>query len=191
MENGIFLEPEVEQLLGQFELFEIFTDDANSEVEAKYRSRQIEYSGYYANPTYIVLDSADQLEVTRGSFTNSGDEFAGFLGEGLQDRPAFESRLQFDGVSIVEDGKTVTVLTREQPWLHEGQEAGTYREAGVEQLGTRFFASTTFRVGEQLEEGEYIIRVRFVGGLYRGDERLRTFSLPIKLALQIVAPSPS
>ncbi|MDE0960996.1 MAG: hypothetical protein OSB09_09465 [Planctomycetota bacterium] len=189
MENGIFLEPEVEQLLGQFELLEIFTDDATSAVEEGYRSKQIEYSGYYANPTYIVLDSADQLEVTRGSFTNSADEFAEFLRDGLLDRPAFESRLQIDGLTIVENGTEVTVLTRQQPWNYGGQQAAEYRQQGVEQLDSRFSASTSFRVAERLEEGEYIFRLRFVGGIYRGDERIRTFSLPIKLALQVKARS--
>lgn len=189
MENGIFREPEVEQLLGQFELFEIFTDDATSEVEEGYRAKQIEYSGYYANPTYIVLDSTDQLEVTRGSFTNSSDEFAEFLEEGLLDRPAFESRIQFDGLTIVEHGTEVTVLQQQQPWSYEGQQAGNYRESDVEQLVSSFSASTSFRVGDRVEEGEYIIRLRFVGGLYRGDERIRTFSLPIKLALQVTSGS--
>ena len=74
MENGIFRESEVEQLLSQYELFEIYTDDATSEIEATYREQQIRITGYYANPTYIVLDSRDQLEVARESFTNSSEQ---------------------------------------------------------------------------------------------------------------------
>jgi len=188
MENGIFLEPEVEQLLGQFELLEIYSDDATSEVEEKYRAHQIEYSGYYANPTYIVLDSADHLEVARGSFTNSSTEFADFLKEGLLDRPAFESRIQLDGLTFEEAGDEVEVLSRIKPWSFGGQIDGRYREDEVKELGSTFQASTTLRVGEELEAGEYFIRLCFVGGLYRGDERIRTFSLPLKLKLQVEAP---
>ncbi|MAW77341.1 MAG: hypothetical protein CMJ95_08155 [Planctomycetes bacterium] len=189
MENGIFRQQEVEQLLGQYELFEVFTDDANSEIEASYRGHQIELSGYYANPTYIVLDSKDHLEVARGTFTNSSSEFSDFLKAGLLDRPAFESRIQLTGLQIREAGQDVTVLTREGPWQFSENSAGDYLGADIDQLVGDFGASTTFRVGEDLE-GEYVIRLRLVGGLYRADERIRTFSLPIKLTLQVEAPPP-
>lgn len=189
MENGIFREREVEQLLGQYELLEVFTDDATSEIEASYRGHQIELSGYYANPTYIVLDSQDHLEVARGTFTNSSSEFIDFLKAGLLDRPSFESRIQLDGLQIREAGQDVTVLTREEPWQFTGNEVSQYLGDSAEQLNGDFGASTVFRVGEGLE-GEYVIRLRLVGGLYRGDERLRTFSLPIKMTLDVEAPPP-
>ncbi|MEC9476650.1 MAG: hypothetical protein VX764_06405 [Planctomycetota bacterium] len=187
MENGIFRQHEVEQLLGQYELFEVFTDDANSEIEASYRGHQIELSGYYANPTYIVLDSQDHLEVARGTFTNSSSEFIEFLEAGLLDEPSFESRIQLDGLQIREAGLDVTVLTRDQPWKFTGSTAGQYLGSAAGQLQGQFSAATVFRVGEDLE-GEYVIRMRLVGGLYRGDERIRTFSLPIKLTLDVEVP---
>ncbi|MGE4619816.1 MAG: hypothetical protein AAEJ04_08430 [Planctomycetota bacterium] len=189
MENGIFRQREVEQLLGQYELFEIFTDDANSEIEASYRDHQIKLSGYYANPTYIVLDSQDHLEVARGTFTNSSSEFVEFLEDGLLDRPAFETRIQLDGLQIREGGEDVTVLTREGPWQFSGNSAGQYLGSDVTQLVGDFSATTTFRVGPDLD-GEYVIRFRLVGGLYRGDERIRTFSLPVKMTLDVEAPPP-
>lgn len=189
MENGIFRQRDVEQLLGQYELFEVFTDDAISDIEASYRGHQIQLSGYYANPTYIVLDSEDHLEVARGTFTNSSDEFIEFLGAGLLDRPAFESRIQLDGLQIREGGEDVTVLTREGSWTFSGSTDGDYLGATIGQLSADFSAQTTFRVGAGLE-GEYVVRVRLVGGLYRGDERIRTFSLPLKLVLDVEAPPP-
>ena len=103
-----------------------------------------EYSGYYANPTYIVLDSTDQLEVTRGSFTNSSDEFGEFLAEGLLDRPAFESRIQFDGLTIVEHGSAVTVLQRQQPWSYEGQQAGQLSRKRCRATHFQFFSLDIF-----------------------------------------------
>ena len=189
MENGIFRQRDVEQLLGQYELFEVFTDDATSDIEASYRGHQIQLSGYYANPTYIVLDSTDHLEVTRGSFTNSNDQFTEFLEAGLLDRPAFESRIQLDGLQIRESGEDVTVLTREGSWTFSGTSPGEYLGTSAGQVTGDFAASTTFRVGEGLE-GEYVVRVRLVGGLYRGDERIRTFSLPLKLVLEVEPPPP-
>ncbi|OUU24471.1 MAG: hypothetical protein CBC13_03475 [Planctomycetia bacterium TMED53] len=184
MENGIFREPEVEQLLSQYELFEIYTDDATSEIEATYRDQQIRITGYYANPTYIVLDSRDQLEVARESFTNSSEQFIAFLEEGLSDRPAFESRIQLEGLEIREQGKDYTVLTRETPWIYKGEAVASYQGEEVAALTGDFSASATFLVGDQLQ-GEYVLRARVVGGIYDGDDRLQTFAIPLKLRLKV------
>ncbi|MGB1070669.1 MAG: hypothetical protein ACPG1Z_03305 [Planctomycetota bacterium] len=184
MENGIFRESEVEQLLSQYELFEIYTDDATSEIEATYREQQIRITGYYANPTYIVLDSRDQLEVARESFTNSSEQFISFLEQGLTDRPAFESRIQIEGLEIREKGKDYTVLTRESAWTYQGEEKATYQGTEVAALNGDFSAFATFRVGADLQ-GEYVLRARVVGGIYDGDDRLRTFAIPLKLRLNV------
>lgn len=184
MENGIFRESEVEQLLSQYELFEIYTDDATSEIEATYREQQIRITGYYANPTYIVLDSRDQLEVARESFTNSSEQFITFLEQGLTDRPAFESRIQIEGLEIREKGKDYTVLTRESAWTYQGEEKATYQGTEVSALNGDFSAFATFRVGDGLQ-GEYVLRARVVGGIYDGDDRLRTFAIPLKLRLNV------
>lgn len=184
MENGIFRESEVEQLLSQYELFEIYTDDATSEIEATYREQQIRITGYYANPTYIVLDSRDHLEVARESFTNSSEQFITFLEQGLTDRPAFESRIQIEGLQIREKGQDYTVLTRETPWVYQGEGAARYQGAEVSAINGAFSASATFRVGENLA-GEYVLRARVVGGIYEGDDRLRTFAIPLKLRLNV------
>ncbi len=184
MENGIFRESEVEQLLSQYELFEIYTDDATSEIEATYREQQIRITGYYANPTYIVLDSRDQPEVARESFTNSSEQFLTFLEQGLTDRPAFESRIQIEGLEIREKGKDYTVLTRESAWTYQGEEKATYQGTEVSALNGDFSAFATFRVGDDLQ-GEYVLRARVVGGIYDGDDRLRTFAIPLKLRLNV------
>ena len=189
MENGIFREPEVEQLLSQYELFEIYTDDANSEIEASYREQQIRITGYYANPTYIVLDSRDQLEVARESFTNSSEQFVEFLQQGLTDRPAFESRIQLEGLQIREKGKDYTVLIPESSWEYEGATQGSYQQKDVSEISADFAASATFRVGENLS-GEYVLRARIVGGIYTGDERQKTFAIPLKLRMKVEAGAP-
>ncbi len=186
MENGIFREPEVEQLLSQYELFEIYTDDANSEIEASYREQQIRITGYYANPTYIVLDSRDQLEVTRESFTNSSEQFVEFLQQGLTDQPAFESRIQLEGLQIQEKGEYFTVLIPETPWEYQGAEPGSYQDNGVSEISGDFSATATFRVGENLS-GEYVLRARIVGGIYSADERQKTFAIPLKLRMNVEA----
>ncbi len=187
MENGIFREPAVEQLLSQYELFEIYTDDANSEIEATYRDQQILITGYYANPTYIVLDSRDHLEVARESFTNSSKKFIDFLEQGLTDRPAFESRIQLEGLEIREMDEDFTVLIPETPWQYEGAGVGGFQGEEVSEIAGDFNATATFRVGENLS-GEYVLRARIVGGVYDGDERLRTFAIPLKLRMSVENP---
>ena len=190
MENGIFREREVEQLLSQYELFEIYTDDAVSEIEASYREQQISITGYYANPTYIILDSTDHLEVGRESFTNSSKDFIAFLEAGLSDTPAFESRIQIEGLKISERGEEVRVLMPEGAWDYSGGVASNYMSQPVESLDTRFSATAQFRVGEDLS-GEYVIRARVVGGLYDEDNRLSTFAIPLKLVLNVAGETRS
>ena len=138
MENGIFREREVEQLLSQYELFEIYTDDAVSEIEASYREQQISITGYYANPTYIILVSTDHLEVGRESFTNSSKDFIAFLEAGISDTPAFESRIQIEGLKISERGEEVRVLMPEGAWNYSGGVASNYMSQPVESIDTRF-----------------------------------------------------
>ena len=190
MENGIFRESEVEQLLSQYELFEIYTDDAVSEIEASYREQQISITGYYANPTYIILDSTDHLEVGRESFTNSSKDFIAFLEAGISDTPAFESRIQIEGLKISERGEEVRVLMPEGAWDYSGGVASNYMSQPVVSLDTRFSATAQLRVGEDLS-GEYVIRARVVGGLYDGDRRLSTFAIPLKLVLNVAGETRS
>ncbi len=181
-ESGILHQPEVEELLRQFELFEIFTDDPR---ELPYAAVQKAVTGYNANPTYIVLDSENHLEVARISFTNSKQEFIDFLKKGLTDRPAFISQVRFTGVELEERGEAVTVLTERGVMestegtleSYDGEEVYAYRGS--------FSGRQTFRVARDLD-GKYPITVHLVTGLYSGDERQETVSISRKLYLEVI-----
>ena len=186
MEDDIFLRPAVEQLLRDFDLFEIFTDDSQSPVEERYRDLQMELTGYFANPTYIILGSENGLEVARGAFTNSEQEFIDFLERGLLDLPAFESFVTFGGLEIREGDRLVTVL--EPVGALESAEGTleTYLDKEAHAYGGAFSARQRFRLGEDLEAGSYPLRIRFSTGLYRGDDRVETISLPLKLTFEVL-----
>ena len=101
--GGLLHDPDVEKLLSQFILIEIFTDRLPEERE--YADLQKELTGYNANPTYIVFDSVSHLEVAREAYTNSKRQFLEFLEQGLTDTPAFQSQVRFSGLEIVEGGE--------------------------------------------------------------------------------------
>ena len=82
-----------------------------------------------------------------------------------------------------------TVLTRETPWVYQGEGADRYQGAEVSAINGSFSASANFRVGDDLA-GEYVLRARIVGGIYDGDDRLRTFAIPLKLRLQVDSGEP-
>jgi len=186
MEDDIFLRPAVEQLLRQFDLFEIFTDDSQSPVEDRYRELQKKLTGYFANPSYIVLGSQNDLEVARGAFTNSEQDFIEFLERGLLDLPAFQSYITFGGLEIREGDRLVTVLEPIGALESDEGVAETYLGADVRAYRGIFSARQRFRVPDDLEAGSYPLRVRLSTGLYRGDERIETISLAIKLTFEVI-----
>ena len=181
--NGILQDPEVEELLRQnFETFEVFTDDPS---EGDYKALQKKYTGYNANPTYIVLDSENLLEVARISFTNSKADFVAFLKQGMTNEPAFRSQIRFTGVAIQEDGKDVQVLKPVGPLQADIGTEETYRGDDVRAYRTTFSGSQTFIVQKDLD-GEYPLTAHMITGLYEGEKRLETLSLSDKVYFTVI-----
>ncbi|MFQ5654187.1 MAG: hypothetical protein ACE5GW_05610 [Planctomycetota bacterium] len=184
MEEGILIRPEVEELLRRHELFEVFTD--GGEEEEQYRRLQKQITGYNANPTYIILSSDDLLEVARSAYTNSGSDFIGFLKKGLTNRPAFRSWIRFTGLEIKIGEERITVLEPDgllesdpgEPVIYRGEAAHAYRGA--------FRARQAFRVAKGLGPGEYVLRAQLVTGIYDGDERRETISVPVRLPFEVL-----
>ena len=180
-EGGILQDPEVEELLRQYEIFEIFTDSDSSH----FKPIQKELTGYNANPTYIVLDSNTHLEVARYSYTNSKAAFVKFLKKGLTDSPAFMSQIRFTGLTIQEGGEDVQVLKTKgvlaadpgTDEAYDGEEVRVYRG--------KFSGSQTFKVGKDLD-GEYPLTIHLVTGLYDGDTRLETISVSHKVYYEVI-----
>lgn len=183
MEGGTFQEPDVGELLRQFELIEIYTD--RLPAEAEYAALQKELTGYNANPTYLVLDSENHLEVARSSFTNSKADFKEFLREGLADRPAFVSRVRIAGLTIEEGGEEKVVLRSRGPLVSDDGTAGRFMGRPVTEYRGAFAGSQTFEVGSGLEPGEYVVTVQLVTGLYAGDEREETIALSERIRFQV------
>ena len=181
-ENGILQDPEVEELLRQFETFEIFTDDP---TEGEYNALQREHTGYNANPTYIVLDSKNLLEVARFSFTNSKEDFVAFLRKGLTNEPAFASQIRFTGIEIQENGEDVEVLKPKGVLVADEGTVETYGGDDVRVYRRTFSGSQTFVVQKDLD-GEYPLTAHLITGIYQGDERLQTISVSDKVYFTVI-----
>lgn len=181
--GGILRDSQVVELLDQFELFEIYNDHP---AETAYAALQREMTGYQANPTYFVLDSKDRLEVARGTYTNSKQVFLEFLRKGLADRPAFRTQVHQDGLVIEVARKAVEVLRPRGPLVADLGEPERYLGEEVRVHRGRFAGSREFRVGKDLEPGNYTLTVRLITGLYDGDQRLRTVSEPRTLRFEVL-----
>ncbi len=182
-ENGILNQPDVEELLRQFELFEIFTDTksfANAPLQKK-------LTGYNANPTYIVLDSVTHLEVARFAYTNSKADFVKFLKKGLEDRPAFISQVRFSGTTIQEGGQDIVVLKPKGVLKVDAGTDETYDGQKIRVYRGKFSGSQKFIVGKDLDgDGKYPLTVHLVTGLYDGDERIETLSVSHKVYFEVL-----
>jgi hypothetical protein len=181
--GGILRDSDVVEMLDRFDLVEVFTDH---EEEKEYADLQLELTGYNANPTYLVLDSRDRLEVARDTFTNSKQHFLEFLRKGLTDRPAFRTQVHQDGLVIEVAGEEIEVLRPKGPLVADLGEPERYLGEEVRVHRGRFSGSREFRVGKHLEPGTYTLTVRLVSGLYDGDQRLRTVSEPQKLRFEVL-----
>jgi len=181
--GGILRDSDVVALLERFELVEIYNDHPE---ESAYAALQREMTGYQANPTYFVIDSKDRLEVARETFTNSKQRFFEFLERGLTDRPAFRTQVQISGLEIEEAGEPVTVLRPKRGLIADEGNPERYLGEDVQVYRGRFAGSQEFRLAKGLAPGEYAITVRLVTGLYAGDDRTATISLPRKLRFEVL-----
>jgi hypothetical protein len=181
--GGLLRDSDVVALLERFELVEVYNDHPE---EDEYAALQRELTGYNANPTYLVLDSKDRLEVARETFTNSKQRFLEFLEEGLADRPAFRTQVQLTGLEIEEAGRPVTVLSPRRGLIADEGNPERYLAEDVQVYRGRFAGSQEFRVAKGLAPGEYAITVRLVTGLYAGDERVATVAVPQKLRFEVI-----
>lgn len=195
-------------MLRQYELIEIYTDSKGEEPYAAY---QREVTGLNANPTYIVLDSENKLEVARMAYTVDKQEYLAFLRRGLSDEPQFRSFLKYDGLTLIEKVKdadgNVVMESKDKPKTERvvvletaGKvEADEGVKVGENDLGRplhayqgAFQGEQEFRVGSNLEPGEYVIRATLVAGVYERDDRtLRGIeSRTVRLSFVVTAPTP-
>lgn len=179
MERGILLRPDVVELLRRFELLEIYTD---AREEREYSRKQREITGVNANPTYIVLDSQHQREVTRFTHTNSTEAFKEFLRAGLTDQPAFQSRLRFRAL-VPLDGQSEQVF----PITPVGTLTSTPGDA-VTVLGVpgraypgEFEARQRLALPAELPAGRYRLEVELVTAAYEGETWRQALSVPVRL----------
>ena len=111
----------------------------------------------------VRYHSENRLEVARSYYTNDDQAFAGFLREGLKNRPGFYSLLRFSNLNgLTLDGGLESSPTDEVSYLGETQLA----YAGA------FWAAQRFQVPTTMEPGEYVLRAELVTSLYRGDSLL-------------------
>lgn len=195
-------------MLRRYELIEIYTDSKGEEPYAAY---QREVTGLNANPTYIVLDSENKLEVARMAYTVDKQEYLAFLRQGLSNEPQFRSFLEFDGLALVEkvkdaDGNVVLddegkpknerVVVLETTGRVEADEGVKVGEDDLDRpllaYQGAFRGEQEFRVGRNLEPGEYVIRATLVAGVYERDDRtLRGIeSRTVRLSFTVTTPSP-
>lgn len=154
---------------------------------------QKKLTGLNANPTYLVFDSKNKLEVARIAYTNSRDDYIAFLKRGLEDEPIFRSVIKYDGLTIVEgkgeEKKTIVVLESEsQIDATEGVEVGK-TDTGKARLGYKgaFTAKQAFRVGSDLEPGEYVVRTTLLAGVYFDGKLSEVQSKTIRIPITVVA----
>jgi hypothetical protein len=181
--GGILRDSEVVERLRRFELVEIYNDHPD---ERQYALLQLELTGYNANPTYLVLDSRDRLEVARETFTNSKQTFIEFLEKGLTDRPAFLTHLPVTGLVIEVAGEEVEVFETDGPLVADLGEPERYLGGEVRAYRGRFAGSQELRVAAGLAPGTYALGVRLSSGLYDGDERLATISEPRTIRFEVL-----
>ncbi|MEM7167694.1 MAG: hypothetical protein AAF581_19740 [Planctomycetota bacterium] len=177
------LQPDVVELLRQFERLEIFTDN---KLEGEYKKVQKEITGYNAQPTFIILDSKHQREVARSSFTNSAEAFKDFLRKGLTDQPVFQSRLKFsklvplDGqmshpIEIDEAGTLTASAGTKTMYL--GEEAMAYTGA--------FEAAQDIQLPGELEPGKYALDATLETSVYVGEEWHAAYKLRTRMPITI------
>ncbi len=176
MERGTFLNPEVAKRLQQFERLKIYTD--RPWEREHYQPFQKEITGAISLPTYIVLDSESNLEVSRCYFTNDDDEFIEFLEEGLTNRPAFYSFFRFTNLAGIR---------LKGPMNTDRGEVLTFMGADARAYRGEFKASQLLEVPADMAPGKYVLRADFITTLYRGEQKLQRVLVPIKLEIEVVA----
>lgn len=172
MERGILLEPDVVELLRQFELLEIYTDNKIERFELHYDQVQRRVTGYNANPTYFVLDSENHREVASASFTNSKEEFLGFLRAGLENRPVFRSQVVMDELSPLDGQLDDTVEWPELPAPESDPGRATqYLGRTVRAYEGKFSGKQALVLPprSQLPPGRYRVQARLLTSIYEGD----------------------
>lgn len=183
MESGILLEPDVVELLRQFDSLEIFTDN---KYEREYAAVQRRVTGYNANPTYIVLDSENHREVTRTTFTNSKEEFLDFLKDGLRNTPAFASSLEFQEL-VPLDGQlddTVAFATATPLEADAGTAVEIYGDKSMAYEGG-FRARQSIQLPAELPAGAYRVEAKLITSVYVDGEWQESLSIPARMRLVI------
>ncbi|MGE3167035.1 MAG: hypothetical protein AB7O52_19185 [Planctomycetota bacterium] len=187
MEQGILLAPDVVELLRQFDLLEIYTDNQIEREQLHYDKVQRQVTGYNANPTYIVLDSENQREVARASFTNSKEEFLQFLRAGVTNRPVFRSELIVDELTPLDGQLDHTVEWPElpAPKVDSGREATYLGQSVRAYMGTFTGTQALLLPSTGLPPGRYRVQARLLTSLYRDDEWREALSIPARAELTI------
>ena len=175
MERGTFHNSEVQELFKEYSLLEVYTDRAWEREH--YGKIQKEIAGTTALPTYVILDSEKQLEVTRGYYTNSDEQFVEFLREGLKNRPGFFSLIRFINLNGVELEGPLDSYAGEEIRL-ENEMRLVYEDT--------FWATQQLRIPSDLKPGRYVVWVELITALYRGDERPEVISVQTKLPFDVI-----
>lgn len=175
MERGILIEPDVVELLRHFERLEIFTDNKH---EREYSEVQGRVTGYNANPTYIILDSANHREVARTSFTNDKDEFIAFLEQGKENVPAFRSQVVLDELVPLDEQLEDTV---EWPQLDsivsDPGAVAQYLGREAREYTGEFRATQALVLPKELPAGRYRVVARLITSIYEEDSWVRALSV--------------
>ncbi len=174
MERGILKEPDVVELLQQFEDFEVYTDAPN---EAKHKQAMKSLTGIISNPIFLVLDSKNHLRVVQRGFTNSKEEFKEFLRTGLTDEPAFESRLIVgDLIPMEEQFELPIPLELSSSLQYDAGEKAEYKGKNARAYTSTFAATQKVKLPGDLPSGRYKIRWQMLTATYDGDKWLQAFA---------------
>ncbi len=175
MERGTFHHPEVRKLFKEFTLLEVFTDRP-WERDA-YGKNQQEIAATTALPTYVILDSEQQLEVTRSYYTNDDEEFVKFLEEGLENQPGFFSLIRFTNLNGLKIEGSLD-SSRGEDFTFRGETHSAYHDT--------FWANQGFQVPKDLKPGKYVLGAELITAVYHGKDRGELISIPIKLPFEVV-----
>jgi len=191
------------QELENYELFEVYTDRKGEEP---YKAMQQELTGYMANPTYLVLEPKNLLEVTRSAYTPSAEEYMDFVKRGQSKTPAFRSLVLTGGngriaaIDVPDPGRSDEHATRRkkiavlEPISPVVADVGEFfSQADANELPSKrrrayrraFGATQTFKLAAGVPAGEYSIEVKLITPIYENGEFVEIVSRLKRFAFNV------